>query len=102
MLFNQLDKVPLRVLTQRRFAKMWVLREKAFGFDLQIGEIAAPASRHQDFLTNLVGFFQYKHTVTTLCGCKSAQESRSTSTKNNDIPGFFQDADLFNGMHRHK
>ena len=43
---HQVDKVPLRILTQRRFAKMLISRKEVLRLDIEIGEITPTAAGH--------------------------------------------------------
>jgi hypothetical protein len=46
---HQVDKVPLGVARQRRFAKMRVLAQIGRGFNIHVGKVAAAAAGHQNF-----------------------------------------------------
>jgi hypothetical protein len=91
---HQVDKVPLRILTQRRFAKMLISREKVLRLDIEIGEIAATAARHQDFFTDLIRTLEHENLTAALgCGKRSKKPCRTTAEyhniKNRAFASFF-------------
>jgi len=47
---------------------------------MQVGEVAAAATRHQDFFADLVGAFEHDHTSSAIAGRDCAQEPGSTAT----------------------
>jgi len=82
---HQVDKVPLRILTQRRLAKMLIGREKILRLDIEIGEIAATAARHQDFFTDLICTLEHKNPAAALSSGKRSKKSRRTATEYHNI-----------------
>ena len=82
---HQVDKVPLRILTQRRLAKMLIGREKFLRLDLEIGEIAATAARHQDFFTDLICTLEHKNLAAALSRGKRSKKPCRTATEYHNI-----------------
>jgi hypothetical protein len=81
---HQVDKVPLRVLTQRRLAKVLVGRQKVLRLDIEIGEIAAAAARHQDFFTDLICTLEQENLTAALgCGKRSKKSCRTSAEYHN-------------------
>ena len=85
MLFDQGDEVPLGVAAQRRLAEMRIVRQEVVGFDEMIGEIAAPATGHEDLLADLVGPLQHQNATAPLGGGETAQQARGTRAENDNI-----------------
>jgi len=86
MFFDKRDKVPLRISTQRRNAKLWVVGEKPRWLAVKICEVAAPAAGHQDFLANLVGTFEYDYATAAVAGRNRTHKPGGTAT-NDDYVG---------------
>ena len=85
MLFHHGDKIPLGIAAQCGLAEVGVGRYEIFRLNTLVGEITAPAARHQDFLADLVGFFQHQH-APSAPGCgNSAHQARSAGAKDNDL-----------------
>ena len=82
---HQVDKVPLRILTQRRLAKMLIGREKILRLDIEIGEIAATAARHQDFFTDLICTLEHKNLAAALSRGKRSKKPCRTATEYHNI-----------------
>ena len=82
---HQVDKVPLRILTQRRLAKVLIGREKILRLDIKISEIAATAARHQDFLTDLICALEHKNPAAALSSGKRSKKSCCTATQYHNI-----------------
>ncbi|GEM_PF-7019335 len=61
MLAHQRNEVPLGVAGQRGLAEVRVLREEVGGLRVHVGEVAAPAARHEDFLARLVRVIDQHH-----------------------------------------
>lgn len=61
VLGDQGDEIPLGEARQRRLAEVRVVRQKVAGLAVQVGEVAAPATGHQDFLAGLVGMVEQQH-----------------------------------------
>ncbi|MNC33106.1 hypothetical protein D3C75_814890 [compost metagenome] len=53
VLTDHVDKIPLGVACERRFAKMRVLAEISCRFDIKVSKVAATSARHQ----NLTAWF---------------------------------------------
>ena len=64
---------------------MWVFREKVARFALHIGEIAASAARHKDFLARFVGVIQQQYLTPAPCSRQRAHKSGRTGTNNHDM-----------------
>jgi hypothetical protein len=82
---HQVDKVPLRVLTERRLAKVLIGREKILRLDIEIGEIAATAARHQDFFTDLICTLEHKNPAAALSSGKRSKKPCRTATEYHNI-----------------
>ena len=85
VLLYQRNEIPLRVTTECRFTKMRIEAEEICWPGVDVGEVAAAATGHQDFLADLIGAFQ-KHNVATTLRCNGgAHKSCGTSTNNNYV-----------------
>ena len=73
--FDQLDKVPLAVLRQRRAHKVRVGGQIALGVDVEIGEVAAAAARDADFFGQFVAVVQHQHAPAALPGHAGAHQA---------------------------
>ncbi len=90
---GQGQKIPWRVACQRRFDKVRVSAQVIGRCGIQVGEIAASAARHQDFLAGLVGMVQHQHMLSAMAGCLGAKQPGSTSA-NDDYVGVLHDGQL--------
>ena len=85
---HQIDKVPLGVTRQRRFAEMGVLAQIGSRFDIQIREVAAPAAGHQDLTPRFFTIIDEQHAATRLTGLRRTEHTRRASAYNNGIKPF--------------
>ena len=85
MSLHEVDKIPLRILTQRRFAKMLIRREKILRFDIKVGEIAATSTAHQNFLADFIRTLENYYAAAPLSGGKRSKKSCCTAAKNDNI-----------------
>ena len=69
---------------------MWILREKIIGFNIQVSEVTATTTRHQNFFTGLVGFLQYQNLAPASGCCDSAHETSGTCAEYDDVVDFWQ------------
>ncbi len=59
VLAHQIDKIPLGVARQRRFAEVRIGAEVSGWLNVEVGKIAAPAARHQDFAPRFFAVIQH-------------------------------------------
>jgi hypothetical protein len=85
---HQIDKVPLGVTRQRRFAKMRVLAQIGRGFDIHIGKVAAAAAGHQDLTPGLFAVIQQQHATARLPRLRCTKHSRRSGANYNGIKPF--------------
>lgn len=85
MLFNQGNKIMLRIARQCRFAEMGIDRKVIGGIDLEIGEVTAPATRHQYFLADLVRTFEHHYLAAPFSCGNCTHQPGGTRTDHNDI-----------------
>ena len=67
---------------------------------MQIGEVAAASTRHQDFLSGLVGMVKYYDVTVALAGFNGAHQTGCTGTDNDNI-GLFHYSALLNEILQH-
>ena len=53
-----------------------------------IGEIAASATGHEDFLADFICPLQHQHTAAALRRCKAAQQAGGAGAKNDNVVVF--------------
>src|ERR1044072_4090726 len=85
MFFDEGDEVSRRIAGQGRLAEMRVLGNEVVGAGVQVGEVAAPAARDRDLLTNALGVFEHDHFATTFAGGNRAKESGGATANHDDI-----------------
>ncbi|SAI94898.1 Uncharacterised protein [Enterobacter cloacae] len=85
---HQLDKIPLGVARQRRFAKMTVLAQIGRRLDIKISKVASPAARHQDLAARLFSVIQQQHATTRLSGHRRTKHTRRTGANYYGIKPF--------------
>jgi hypothetical protein len=85
---HQIDKVPLGVARQRRFAKMRVLAEIGRGFDIHVSKVAAAAAGHQDLTPGLFAVIQQQHATACLPRLRCTKHSRRSGANYNGIKPF--------------
>jgi hypothetical protein len=78
VLLNHVNKIPLAVTAQCRFAKMRIIGNKIIRLHKFVSEIATAATRHQDFLADFVGLLQYQHAPTLFGGGCCAKQAGGT------------------------
>ncbi len=59
VLAHQIDKIPLGVARQRRFAEVRIGAEVSGWLNVEVGKIAAPAAGHQDFAPRFFAVIQH-------------------------------------------
>ena len=72
---------------------MRIRANEVFGLDKQVGKVAAPPAGHQDFLPDLVGFFQHQYPAATLARGERAHQSRGACAKHHQFSALFQGLD---------
>ena len=85
MLLYQGDEVPLGVAAQGGLAKVWVGRYEVIRRDHVIGEITASATGHENFLADLVGFFQQQYTPPAAGRRDCTHQASSTRSDDDDV-----------------
>ena len=85
MTFDHGDKIVLRILRQRRAAKMRILGEKVSRAHLAVGEIAAPAAGDANALAELVGMFDQQHPPPTLPRLRGAHHAGRACADDDDV-----------------
>ncbi len=91
MPFDQRDEIPLCIPAQRRYTEMRVGTYKPRRFRIEVREVAAPTTRHQDLLADLVRAFHHKRASAALSGGNRAHQAGG-SPANNDYVGIFHAA----------
>ncbi len=59
VLAHQIDKIPLGVARQRRFAEVRIGAEVSGWLNIKVGEVAASAAGHQDFAPRFFAVIQH-------------------------------------------
>jgi hypothetical protein len=85
VLFDQLDKILLRVTAERRDAELRIGGKKPGGFHMEIGKIAPPAAGQQDFLAHPVGVFDHQYPAAALPGSHGTHQTGGATADNNHI-----------------
>jgi hypothetical protein len=85
VLGHQLDEIPLGVAGQGRLAEVAVLREEVARLGVHIGEVAAAAAGHEDFLAGLVGVVDQQHAAAAHGGREGAHQARGPGANDDDI-----------------
>ena len=75
VLGHQPDEIPLCITGQGRFAEVRVVREEVGRLGVHVGEVAAAATGHQDFLAGLVGVVDQHHLAPTPGGGQRAHQA---------------------------
>ena len=83
--FHQLNKVPGAVALERRFAEMRIGGDEVFRGGIQVGEIAATAAGHEDFLARLVGVIQHQHPMALIGSRGGTHQSGRTGADHHNI-----------------
>ena len=82
---DEFDEVPLRVAAQRALAEMGIGRKVAVWGNVQVGEIAAAATRHQDFFADLVRAIQHGHAAAATGGRYGAHQAGGAGSENQRV-----------------
>ncbi len=85
VLLDQRNKVPLRVATQRRYAKRRVRGDKARRLTIEVGEIAAAATGHEYLLADPVRAFEHNDRAAAIGRGYCAQETGGAAADNDDV-----------------
>ena len=88
VLADHVDKVPLGIARQRRFAEMRVLAQICRGFDIKVSKIAATAAGHQDFTPRFLAVIQQQNAAPCLSSHGGTKHSRRSGTHYNGIKPF--------------
>src|SRR5436309_3220600 len=91
VLFDQSDEVRRRVRRKRRFGEVRIARNKVFRLTVQVGEVAAAATRNEDLFADASGAFQYCHTPSALPCLDGAHQPRRTAAENDEVKFVFHD-----------
>ena len=84
---DQPDEIAWGVARQCRLAEMRVGRKVVRRSRAGIGEVAAPATGHQDLLADAVGVLDHQHPQTALCGSQCAHQARRAAADDQDVVG---------------
>lgn len=82
---NQLDEVPGAVTLERGFTEMGVGGDEMIRGGIQVGEIAPPATGHEDFLARLVGVVKHPDPMALIGSRGGTHQSGRTRTDHHDI-----------------
>ncbi|CTP99315.1 hypothetical protein BN1007_10300 [Klebsiella variicola] len=85
---DQLDKVPLGVARQGRFAKMRVLAQIGRRLNIHVGKVAAAAAGHQNFSSRLFAVIEQQDAAAELARLRCAKHSRRSGANDNGIKPF--------------
>ncbi|MCY1176358.1 hypothetical protein D9M73_166250 [compost metagenome] len=87
VLAHQLDEVPLGVAGQGRLAEVRVVRKEVGRLGVQVGEVAAPAAGHEDFLAWLVGVVEQQHPAAATGTELGAHQAGGAGAKDDHVGG---------------
>ena len=82
---DEVDEVAGRVTGQCRLHEVRVGGEVAVGGGVEVGEVAAPTARDEDFLARLVGVIDQQDALATLASHQRRHETRRAGTQDDDI-----------------
>ena len=89
MPLDELDEIGRRVARQRGFAEVRIGREVLRGRRAEVGEVAAPAAGHEDFLADLVCVFDDEYAKAALGGERGAEQSRGATAEQDRVERAF-------------
>ena len=69
---QQIDKIMLAILPQRRFTKMTVFRQKHLSIGVKICEITTAATGNANFFSEFFSMIKHQHTPSTLASFNRA------------------------------
>ncbi|CSB28199.1 Uncharacterised protein [Vibrio cholerae] len=85
---DQRDKIPVGVLRQRRFHKVWVLAQVVRRRDIVIGEITASTTGNQNFSPRFFSMIEQQYLTAASRRLCCAHQSRRTCANNYHIDCF--------------
>ncbi len=85
MTLDHLHKIRRAVARQCGFAEMPIGRNEVARRGAGVGEIATPATGHQDLLADLVGMIDHQHLAAALAGSKGAHQSGSAGADDQHV-----------------
>jgi hypothetical protein len=85
MLFDEAHEVRRSVTGERRLREVWIGGKKIFRAGMQVGEVAAPAARNQNFLADPVSAFQQQNASLPLTGLDGTHQAGGASSEDDDI-----------------
>jgi hypothetical protein len=84
MLLDECDEINGRVTSQGRLSEVWIGGDEILRARIQIGEVASPASRDSNLLTNPLSMFKDNHAAAAIAGFNRTKKTcRSTSDYHN-------------------
>src|SRR5206468_12008533 len=86
VLFDERNKVRRCVSNQRRFAEVWIGGKKVLRVRVDISEVATPAARDGDFLSDSIRMFQNQDSTPALAGFNRTKKTGGSSANHDDIP----------------
>ncbi len=87
VLFDQRDEIGWGVARQGRLGKMRIGGNEILGLAVEVGEIAPPAARNQDFLAQSVGALEHGDTAAALAGFDGAHQAGRAATEDECVEG---------------
>jgi hypothetical protein len=84
---HQSDEIMLRVAIERGFVEMRIGRDEAIRRAMQIGEVAASATRDQDFRADFVGVVEQQHLAAALSRGERAHQPRGARADHDHVKG---------------
>ena len=81
----QFQKILGRVALECGNAVVRVVRQEVGGRAVQVGEVAAAATGHQDFLARFVGVVQYQNAAAPIAGGRRAHQARCAGADDDDV-----------------
>ena len=79
------DEVPRGVAGQGRLAEVRILRGEVGRLRVQVGEVAAPSTGHEDLLARLVGAVDEQHLTAALCGGEGTHQPGGTCADDHNV-----------------
>jgi hypothetical protein len=90
VLLDDCDEIRRSEAGQSRFGEVRIRRNEIFGAAMKVGEIAAAASRNEDFFADLASAFEDCDATAALPCLDGAEQAGCSSPEDNGIEGSFQ------------
>ena len=87
MFFNESDEIFRSEARQGRFREMRIGGEEIFGRGIEVGKIAASATRNEDFLADAVGVFEDGDAAAAFDGFDGTEKAGGAGTEDEHVKG---------------